>query len=66
MLLAEYNSLLGGSGQIWLVRSEGAEEVVGVSSIDLRFLELGVDSSNQNLSEFIGAIIAIIGQVMPG
>lgn len=63
-LLAEFDSSLGGSGVIWFVRSEGAEEVVGVSAIDLRFLEFWVDSSNQNLSEFIGAIIAVIGQVI--
>jgi hypothetical protein len=38
---------------------------IGVSAIDLGFL-FGIDSSNQNLSEFIGAIIAIIGQVVLG
>jgi hypothetical protein len=65
-LLAEFDSSLGGSGVIWFVRSEGAEEVVGVSAIDLRFFEFWVDSSNQNLSEFIGAIIAVIGQVILG
>ena len=55
-LLAEFDSSLGGSGVIWFVREGGAEEVLGVSAIDLRFLGFGVDSSNQNLSEFIGAI----------
>jgi hypothetical protein len=56
----------GGSGVIWFVRNDGVEEVVGVSAFDLRFLEFGFDSANQNLSEFIGAIIAVIGQVMLG
>jgi hypothetical protein len=65
-LLAEFDSSLGGSGVIWFVRSEGVDEVVGVSAIGLRFLEFWVDSSNQNLSEFIGAIIAVLGQVMLG
>jgi hypothetical protein len=65
-LLAEFDSSLGGTGVIWFVRKEGAEEVVGVSATDLRYLEIGFDSANQNLSEFIGAIIAVIGQVMLG
>jgi hypothetical protein len=65
-LLAEFDSSLGGSGVIWFVRSKGAEEVVWVSAIDLRFLQFGIDSSNQHLSEFIGAIIAVTGQVMLG
>jgi hypothetical protein len=42
---------------IWFERREGAEVVLGVSAISLEFLGFGVDSSNQNLSEFIGAII---------
>jgi hypothetical protein len=48
------------------VRDDGAELAIGVSAIDLGFLEFGVDSSNQNLFEFIGAIIAVIGQVVLG
>jgi hypothetical protein len=50
-MLLEFGSSLGGSGVIWFVRSEGAEEVVGVSAIDLRYMEFGVDSANQNLPE---------------
>jgi hypothetical protein len=62
-LLAEFDSSLGGSGVIWFERREGAEVVLGVSAISLHFLGCGVDSSNQNLS---GAIIAVIGQVVLG
>jgi hypothetical protein len=51
---------------IWFERREGAEVVLGVSAISLEFLGFGVDSSNQNLSEFIGAIIAVIGQAVLG
>lgn len=38
----------------------------GVSAVNLAFLGFGVDSSNQNLAEYIGAILAVIGQVMLG
>jgi hypothetical protein len=59
-LLAEFDSSLGGSGVILFAQSDGAELVIGVSAIDLDFLGFKVDSSNQNLSEFLGAIIAVI------
>jgi hypothetical protein len=49
-LLAKFDTSLGGAGVVWFLRSKGAEEVVGVSAVDLRFLEFEVDSANQNLS----------------
>jgi hypothetical protein len=39
---------------------------VGVGAVDLTLLGFGVDSSFQNLSEYIGAILAVIGQVVLG
>ena len=39
---------------------------MGVSAVDLYFLAFGEDSSFQNLSEFIGAILAVIEQIMLG
>ena len=39
-----------------------AEVVVGVGSVDLTLVGFGTDSSFQNLSEYIGAILAVIGQ----
>ena len=66
VLVAEFDSSLSGAGVIWFTRSDGAEECIGVSAIDLTFLGFGVDSSYQNLSEFIGAILAVIGQVILG
>lgn len=41
---------------------DGSEVVEGVSAVNLAFLEFGVDSSNHN--SYIGAILAVIGQVM--
>ena len=66
ILIAEFDASLSGAGLIWAVRSNGAEVVRGVSAVDLSFLGFGVDSSYQNLSEYIGAILAVIGQVMLG
>jgi hypothetical protein len=37
---------------------------LGVGAAKLRFLGFGSDSSFQKLSEFIGAILAMIGQIM--
>ena len=64
VVVAEFDASLSGAGVIWFFRSKGAEVVTGVSAIDLSFLGFGVDSSYQNLSEFIGAILAVIGHVL--
>ena len=39
----------------------GAEVAGGVAAVDLSFLNFEDDSSFQNLSEFIGAIMAVAG-----
>lgn len=39
---------------------------MGVSAANLLFLGFGEDSSFQNLSEFLGAILAILGQIALG
>jgi hypothetical protein len=66
VMIAEFDASLSGAGVIWSVRKDGAEEVQGVSTVDFSRLGFGVDSSFQNLSEFIGAILAVIGQVILG
>lgn len=66
ILVAEFDSSLSGAGLIWSVRTNGAEVVRGVSAVNLAFLGFGTDSSNQNLAEYIGAILAVIGQVILG
>ena len=54
-IVAECDSSLSGSGVIWYTRDSGAEVVLGVSAVDLRFFGFGFDSPNQNLAEYIGA-----------
>jgi hypothetical protein len=66
VIIAEFDASLSGAGLIWSVRNDGAEEVLGVSAVDLTRLGFGVDSSYQNLSEFIGAVLSVIGQVVLG
>ena len=65
-LVAEFDASLSGAGFIWSVREDGAEVIRGVGAVDLSSLGFGVDSSFQNLSEFIGAILAVAGQVILG
>jgi hypothetical protein len=46
-----------------LVRTyDGSEVVRGASAVNLAFLGSGVESANQKLAEYIGAILAMIGQ----
>jgi hypothetical protein len=66
ILVAEFDSSLSGAGLIWSVRTNGTEVVRGVSAVNLDFLGFGTDSSNQNLAEYIGAILAVLGQVILG
>ena len=65
-VIAEFDSSLTGSGIVWYQRRHGAEEVVGVCAVDLTFMNFGDDSSFQNLAEFIGAILAVIGYILQG
>ena len=66
ILIAEFYASLRGAGLIWYAVEDGAEVARGFSAVDLTFLGFGVDSSFQNLSEFIGAILAVMGQIVLG
>jgi hypothetical protein len=65
-VIAEFDSSLSGAGVIWHQTSNGAEVAAGVCAVSLAFLGFKDDSSYQNLCEFIGAIIAVIGHVVLG
>jgi hypothetical protein len=65
-IIAEFDSSLTGTGLIWYERVNGTEVAKGVCAVDLSFLEFGEDSSYQNLSEFIGAIVAVVGHILLG
>jgi hypothetical protein len=62
ILVAELDSSLSVAGLIWAVRTNGDEVERGVRAIKLSFLGFGVDSSYQNLSKYIGAILEGVGR----
>ena len=66
VVVVEFDASLDGAGLIWFSREHGADVALGVGAVNLRFLGFGSDSSFQNLSEFIGAILAVIGQIIIG
>ena len=63
VVVVEFDASLDGAGLIWYSREHGAEVALGVGAVNLRFLGFGSDSS---VLEFIGAILAVIGQNMIG
>jgi hypothetical protein len=65
-MVAEFDASLSGAGLIWSHRSNGTEAVVGVSAVDISFLQFGTDSSYQNLCEFLGAILSVVGHIILG
>ena len=65
-LIVEFDASLSGVGILWFKRSNSAEVCLGGSAVDLRFLEFQEDSSFQNLSEFLGIILGIVGLVKLG
>ncbi len=61
--IIEFDASLTGAGLIWYDLENGAEVVRGASAVDITFLDFTTDSSYQNLAEFIGAILAVLGHV---
>ena len=59
--VAEFDSSLSGIGVIWSRVTDGAEVILGVCAFPIGFLSFRDDSSYQNLAEFLGALIAIVG-----
>ena len=64
--IVEFDASLKGAGILWFRRAGGTEVCMGGSAVDLRSLEFGDDSSFQNVSEFIGAILGFIGLIRLG
>jgi hypothetical protein len=65
-MVAEFDTSLSGAGLIWSPTNNGTEEAVGVSAVDISFLRFGTDSSYQNLCEFLGAILSVVGHIVLG
>ena len=65
-LVIEFDASLAGAGILRSRRVNGAEVCLGYSGVDLRFLGFKDDSAFQNLCEFLGIILGIIGLVKLG
>jgi hypothetical protein len=65
-VVAVFDSSLQGVGVIWYTIHNGAELPSGVCAVDTSSLDFADDSTYQNLSEFIGAIVAVAGHAMHG
>ena len=59
--IVEFDASLNGVGILWYRRINGAEVCLGGSAVSLRTLGFEDDSSYQNLCEFIGATLGMIG-----
>ena len=55
-----------GAGILWFNRVNDAEVCLGGSPVDFRFFKFKEDSSFQNLKDFLGVILGIIGLVKLG
>jgi hypothetical protein len=61
VVTAKVDSSLTGSGINWYRKSRGAEVALGVCAVTLPFFNFQDDSSHQNHTEFLVAVIAVIG-----
>lgn len=59
--IIEFDASLNGVGILWYKRINGTEVCLGGSAVSLRTLGFEDDSSYQNLCEFIGATLGMIG-----
>lgn len=64
--VAEFAASLTGAGIIWYDMINGSEVARGVCAVDITLLGFSTDSSFQNLAEFIGAVLSVLGHVALG
>ena len=57
---------LSGVGILWYKREHNRDVCLGGDAVDLSCLSFDSDSSNQNVAEFIGALLGVIGLVKLG
>lgn len=65
-VVAEFDASLAGIGIVWFDVQEGTEIAMGVCALSTEALAFKDDSSYQNLSEFIAAIVAVLGFIRLG
>ena len=63
----EFDASLTGIGLLWYRRDTDNNEIsLGAAAVDLKWLSFGVDSSFQNVSEYIGGLIGLVGLIKMG
>ena len=65
--VCEYDASLSGIGIIWFrILQDGSERAVAYTSVDIKFLGFGTDSSFQNTAEYLGGLLCAQGMVALG
>ena len=64
--IIEFDASLSGVGILWYKRENNREICLGGDAVDLSCLTFQSDSSNQNVAEFMGALLGVIGLVKLG
>ena len=66
MEIVEFDTSLSGVGILWYKREHNREVGLGGDAVDLPCLSFHSDSSNQNVAEFMGGLLGVIGLVKLG
>ena len=65
--IVEFDASLTGVGALWYQRNKSNDEIsLGAATTDITWLNFGIDSSFQNVAEYIGGLIGLIGLVKLG
>lgn len=66
-VVVEFDASLSGVGVVWYaVDKAGCESPLGALSVDIRSMGFGSDTQYQNVAEFIGGIVGVLGVIMLG
>lgn len=66
-VIVEFDASLTGIGILWYKRGNNLEEIsLGATAVDITWLNFGSDSSFQNVAEYIGGLIGLIGLIKLG
>ena len=65
--VVEIDASLSGIGALWYQRDKNHNEIsLGAAAIDISWLDFGTDSSFQNVAEYIGGLVGLIGLIKLG
>ena len=65
--IIEFDASLNGIGILWYRKGSDNREIsLGAAAVDLTWLDLGTDSSYQNVAEYMGGLVGLIGLLKLG